>query len=336
MELPFWITTSDLWLLLFCFGPVLVLGVPAVRKTRTPRELALEPVADDALPASLRRWFAGLDARFAPLGYVARGNWRATNLPNQIAVLRGWSSSSEPAVASANALLDVREHAQIGTSWLEFSTLFEDGTLVGTASLRRSRWRRRHHTVGKMHDAPGVTDPARLKARHERNCAPYLAHGPRHLQPEAIVPEFVAFSRRDAEWRRAKGLWKSYPDGDGPTLRGALLLTLDALSPLTAEVGLARLAAAVGLAFALPFLAEGPLVASAVLPPGLGRAAAGIGALALGGLLSTRAVFWGPALLWAGLRVAGGETGNPFFFCFVVQSAVLASSSLASRIAAKL
>ena len=129
MELPCsFLTPADLWVALFSFGPVLLLGVPAVLKTRQPREIALEPVADEALPASLRRWLTGLDARFSALGYQVAGTWRVTNFPKgQTAVMRSWWSSSEAPVASASTLLHVNENSQLGQSWLEFSTLHADG-----------------------------------------------------------------------------------------------------------------------------------------------------------------------------------------------------------------
>jgi hypothetical protein len=263
---------------------------------------------------------------------VCTGTWRATNLPGAAAVLRCWVSSAEDAVASANALLHFGSGNEIGKSWLEFSTLHADGTLVGTATLRRSRFRRRYHTVGKMHDAPGASDPAELKRRHERNCAPFLARGPRHVAPSEVRQMLVDFFRRDSEFRCRVGLWKRDPDGDRPTLRGAVLLSLDALDPITAELTPAHWLAALAISFGLPFLAEGPLVALAGAPAGFGATAAVAGALALGALLGHRGVFWGPLLLDAGLRLAGTAPGNAFLFVLSTQAAALASMSLAGRL----
>lgn len=341
METPFvlvppGVTAMDLLVVLFSMAPMLVLGVPALLRMRQPSELAFEPIAEEALGASLRRWLDALEPRFAQLGYRAAGTWRIANLPNQVGVLRAWLSDGEASVGCAAALLTTGDRPQIGQSYLEFITQFADGTTVNTATLRRSSFRRRFHTCAKAHDAPGLRDPAQLKARHERNCVPYLARGPRSLRRDQLIPEMVEFSRRDSEWRRRAGLWKSHPDGEGPTLRGAILLALDFVALISAELGPHYLLAVLALGVGLPFLVEGPLVTSGLLPAGLGRGAALAGALALGALAGVRGLFWGPLLLHAGLRFAGSPAGDPFLFVIQTQAAALAASGLASRLRARL
>jgi hypothetical protein len=336
VEIPLLLTPTDLLVALFSMAPMLVLGVPALLRMRQPAQLDYEPIADEALPAGLRRWLDGLEPRFAALGYRAAGTWRVTNLPNQVAVTRVWLSDSEPAVGCAAAMLTTGDRPQVGQSYLEFATEFADGTMVNTASLRRSRFRRRYHTVAKAHDAPGLRDPARLKALHERNCARFLHRGPRLLRADELVPAMADFSRRDVEHRRRVGLWRSHPDGEGPTLRGAVLLTLDFLAPFSVELGPARILGALTLGLFLPFLTEGPLVDAGLLPAGLGHAAALVGAIGLGALAGVRGLFWGPLVLHTGLRLAGAEAGNAFLFAFSTQAAAIGASNLASRLRARL
>ena len=135
---------------------------------------------------------------------------------------------------------------------------------VATASLRRSRLRR-SASFAEAHDAPGVRDPARLKARHERNCVRHLVRGPQFPKPEEFATRLRNGWQRDLAHMQSTGLFRRLPDGsNGLTVYGAFRYTLDSLSPFSGEGGPLKLALALLLGSGLPFLAHGTLLVGAV------------------------------------------------------------------------
>jgi hypothetical protein len=329
---------SDLLVVLISFGPVLVLGIPAVMKNvRQPPTLDVEEAPPGELSAATRRWHDALDKRFAALGYRPVGTFRVKNLPNQRVVMRVWSSPSEAAVASASSLVDVRGNAVSGETWLEFTTVFQSGRNVSTATIRRSAIRRRLNS-DLAHDAPGLlNNPAKLKARHDHDCTPHLARGPLRVPPAEFLPRLQQSWERGQVHGREIGYFRQLPDGNNaPTFRGALLLSLDSLSPFSAEAGGARLLAALGLGLGLPFAGYGPFAELAV-PYGLalGPPALGVAAFACGLLVGSRALYWAPLLTWLGQRAAFPDFEAPFsIIANVLAPQVLAS--VASNVRAKL
>ena len=300
---------SDYLVVLLSVGPMLVLGIPAVMKNvRQPPDLDIEEAPREELSAATRRWHDALDKRFAALGYRPVRSWRIKNLPNQRVVLRGWSNPNEAGTAGALSLVDVRGNAVNGETWLEFSTPFERGRAVATASVRRSGIRRRLNST-LAYDAPGLkNNPAKLKVRHEQNCAPHLARGPKRVAPEEFLTRLREGWKHDQAHTQQIGFFRRLPDGNhAPTFRGAALLSIDALSPFSAEAGYARLSAALVLGFGLPFASFSPLLSAAVPGVALGPPALGAAALACGLLLGARGLYWAPALTWLGQRAAFPE-----------------------------
>ena len=295
---------SDLLVVLLSVGPVLVLGIPAVMKNvRQPPVLDVEEAPPAELSAATRRWHDALDKRFAALGYRPVGTFRVKNLPNQRVVLRGWSSADEAATAGACSLVDVRGNVVNGETWLELATSFQSGRGVSTATLRRSPIRRRLNS-NEAHDAPGLrNDPAKLKARHDRNCAPHLARGPLRVPPAEFLARLQQNWEGDEADTRQIGFFRRLPDGNqAPTFRGAALLALDALSALSAESGPARLLAALVFGLGLPFAGFGLLADVAPQGLALGPPALGAAGFACGLLLGSRGLYWAPLLTWLGQR----------------------------------
>jgi len=328
---------SDLLVVLISFGPVLVLGIPAVMKNvRQPPTLDVEEAPPAELSAATRRWHEGLDKRFAALGYRPVGTFRVKNLPHQRVVLRGWSSPDEAATAGACSLVDVRGNVVNGETWLELTTSFQSGPGVSTATLRRSAIRRRLNST-LAHDAPGLRgDPAKLKARHDHHCAPHLARGPLRVPPEQFLARLQQNWERDQAHTRAIGFFRRLPDGsNAPTLRGAALLAIDTLSPFSSESGPARLLAALVLGLGLPFAGFGPLAALAPGGLAVGLPSLGLASFACGLLLGSRGLYWAPLLTWLGQRAAFPDFEAPFsVVANVVAPQVLAT--IASNLRAKL
>jgi hypothetical protein len=307
------LASSDLYVLALTLLPPLLLGVPVLlRGVRQPAEIEIEPVADAELPPAAHRWLGGLDTRFAALGYRPAGTWRVTNIPNQRGLMRSYVSSADPARGGATSLLDVRDGTEITESWIEFTTFFEDGSVVGTANLRRSGLVRRFSRM-ESHDAPGVGDPAKLRAIHESNCAPHMTRGVRYADPARCAEEFAEFWRRDTEWRCASGLFQGRDGGMvGLTLRGAMLSMLDAMSPIGSAVGARNLLIALLVGIGVPLLAYTPVVqTSLVLPIPVARPAALLATCVLAALLGTRALWWAPIFTWLGARAALGADAVP-------------------------
>jgi hypothetical protein len=331
------LASSDLLVLLFSLGPMLVLGIPAVMKNvRQPPDLDVEEAPPAELSAATRRWHDALDKRFAALGYRPVGTWRIRNLPHQRVVLRGWSSPVEPSTAGACSLVDVRGNVVNGETWLEFSTTFQNGPGVSTASVRRSRIRRGLNS-NLACDAPGLkNDPAKLKARHDGNCAPHLARGAVGIAPADFLANLRAGWKRDQAHTQRIGYFRRLPDGNhAPTFRGALLLSLDALSPFSAEAGATRLGAALVLGLGLPFAGFGLLADVAPHGLALGPPALGAAAFACGLLLGARGLYWAPLVTWMGQRAAFPDFDAPFsILANVVAPQVLAT--IASNIRARL
>ena len=330
---------SDLLVVLLSVGPMLVLGIPAVMKNvRQPPDLDVEEAPAAELSAATRRWHGALDERFASLGYHPVGTWRIKNLPNQRVVLRGWSSPSEAATAGACSLVDVRGNVVNGETWLEFTSSFESGRGVSTASFRRSRIRRSLNS-NLACDAPGLkNDPAKLKARHDRNCAPHLARGPKRVAPAEFLTGLREGWKRDQAHTQGIGLFRRLPDGNhAPTFRGAALLALDALSPLSSESGPARVLAALVLGLGLPFLGFGPLLADVATPGlALGPPALGLASFVCGLLLGSRGLYWAPLLTWAGQRAAFPDFAPAEFSILANVVAPQVLATVASNIRARL
>jgi hypothetical protein len=320
---------SDLLVLLLAFAPPLLLGIPVImRGVRQPPEIEVEELAGETLDPRTRRWHEALDRKFAALGYRPAGTFRIPNVPHQRILLRAWTSPAEPAVAAAFSLLDERGQAANSATWLEFWTEFASGRSVATASLRRSHLRR-SVSFSLAHDAPGVLDPARLKARHERNCARHLVRGPQFPKPEEFPEKLRSAWRRDLAHMRGTGLFRLRPDGGtGLSTYGAFRYTLDSLSPFSGEGGPLGLALALLLGSGLPFLAQSAPLALAVPGFSLGPPAAAVAALATGALLGGRGIFWAPALVWLGQRVALGDLAP--LGGFSILATVVASQALAA------
>lgn len=333
------LASSDLLVVLFSLGPMLVLGIPAVmRNVRQPPDLDIDEAPPAELSAATRRWHDALDKRFASLGYQAVGTWRIKNLPNQRVVLRGWSSPNEAATAGACSLVDVRGNVVNGETWLEFTTSFHSGRGVSTASFRRSPIRRRLNS-NLACDAPGLkNEPAKLKARHDRNCAPHLVREPKRVAPAEFLTRLREGLKRDQAHTQQIGFFRRLPDGNhAPTFRGAALLSIDALSPLSSESGPARLLAALVLGLGLPFLGFGPLLADVATPGlALGPPALGAASFACGLLLGSRGLYWAPLLTWLGQRAAFPEVALAEFSLIANVVAPQVLATIGSNVRARL
>lgn len=329
---------ADLWVVLLTFGPVLLLGVPSLRKNvRQPAEVELVAVAGDELEPSARRWFDSLDARFRALGFSSIGRWRVVAVEQQKVRMSVWMSDATPAVGVATTLLQESESGNAGAAWLELITELADGTWVGTTNLRRSRFKRKI-ALGVYRDAPTVRDPGRLLELHQQHVAPYLLRGVRHVRANDFVEVFRGAWRKGLAHGRALGYWRTLADGrEGLTLRGAVRMMIAELSPFSGDVGAARLGAVVALALGLSQLAAEPVAAeiaarTGVLVPGHGLLA-GIACAALVGVaMPSRAIFWAPIAAWVGLRLGGFELPTSLWFVVGAQLAAGATSSLESRL----
>jgi hypothetical protein len=327
-------TTGDLWVLALAFGPPLVVGLPLLlASVRQPAEIEVQEVDPATLGRRVRRWHDGLDAKFAKLAYQPAGTFRVATTPTQTMLIRGYTSDVEPHAAAALSVLDAKEDQVSSETWIEFSTGFATGRSVSTASLRRSRLRRRMCSA-EAHDAPGVKDPARLKAIHERNCAPHLVRGPEFAKAEVFKEALAEAWRRDMAHMHSTGLFRALPDGrTGITPRGSIRYILDTLSPIAGHAP-ARIAAALALGFCIPYLGQ-VLVADAMhrsiledvpLPA--------LAAFAVGWLFGTTGIFWAPVLAWAGRR-AGAPDPVAFGLILTVWMPQLVAS-FATNLCAKL
>jgi hypothetical protein len=336
-ELPAPLVAADLWVALFALAPTLLLGVPALRAgVRQPAELALEPLAEEALGARARRWLDAHERQLGELGYRRVGTWRLVGMSRQTALMRAWWSDADPAVAVASLLLDQRDGVESGTAWLEFQTEFAQGPGVNTSNLRRS-WLQRRIAHEHAFGAPGASDARALHAVHERNCAPHRVRGARFLRPEAFVPAYLDGWRRSLAHQRAIGFLRPLPDGsNGLTLRGALWGLLDTFSPLFGAVALPKLALALALGLAPPALALSGALAAADPFAGRGLLAAGVESLGMGLLLRGRAYLWAPLLCQLGLRLAGGGLESGVLLVGASQVCAIAGHNLASRLEARL
>jgi hypothetical protein len=334
------LASADLLVLLISLGPTLLLGIPAVMKNvRQPPDLDVEEAPPAELSKATRRWHDALDKRFASLGYQPVGTWRIKNLPHQRVVLRGWSSPTEASTAGACSLVDVRGNVVGGETWLEFTTGFHSGQGVSTASIRRSGIRRGLNS-NLACDAPGLkNDPAKLKARHDRNCAPHLARGPKRIAPADFLTSLREGWKRDQAHTQRIGYFRRLPDGNhAPTFKGALLLSLDALSPISNDAGALRLLAAFGLCLGLPFAGFGLLAEVAPQGIALGPPALGVAAFACGLLLGSRGLYWAPIATWIGQRAAFPDFEAPFSLLadvFAPQVLAMVASNVRGRLKAR-
>jgi hypothetical protein len=334
------LTPADLVVVLLIFLPPLLLGPRAVqRNTRSPEEVALEPVADSALPPAARSWFELQDARFAAAGFRPNGTWLPTNLQSRV-LMRVYVSPVDAALGGACTLVHESGDTTSAVNWIEFTTVYADGSKVCTANLRRSRLshRRMRH---ESNDAPGVDDPVKLRAVHESHCAPRLVRGPRHVDPARFEEEFKADWRRDAEWRCAIGHYRRLGDGQiGFTRKGALIATLDTLWPSLTVIGWRKLSVALVLGFALPFFTYRHVLATPVfwLAP-LPVLSALLAAALTVPLLESRALWWAPLLTWLGSRLAFGGDVTPapaLGWVWGMQATVMLASAAQQRRRAKL
>jgi hypothetical protein len=241
---------AELMMLLWVVGALLVFGIPAImKKTLLPRDLQFEEVPPERLTQPQAEFFAGYDTQIRALGYDDCVTYRVTNLTtaNICRTYFSRNSWSRCTVAAATA------EKKMSTSWIEFNSNFSDGTMLSTRNTQfSSPFSRPPYQIVQSY--PGVSNPARLKASHDKRAESLAACGQVFIDRNNFFDEFRKSHQRNCEHQGSKKLMRL--DGNGiyrATSRLALRAIVRFLNPFSDNFTPARAAAGLLLGAGLPF-----------------------------------------------------------------------------------
>ncbi len=200
------------------FGPVLLLGVPAILMLfKHPVELGLERQDDTSMGELQQQHFGSIDTALGPLGFRPVLNFSAAALPG-LNFTRVYWHDAEPTLALASAVYQSDGATHASADWLEFSTRFAD---QGTLLTRNSQ-----NTV-LLDDLPdtvtvecrGLRDAARLKRRHDARLAQLRQREPVQVEAEAFLELYAGDNRRYLAHQVKRGLLRRQGDSYRATSR---------------------------------------------------------------------------------------------------------------------
>ena len=328
----------ELTLILAAFAASLLVGVPAIRLgIWLPRDLEFEVVSDERMTDAQRAHFARLDGAVAALAYFPRLTF-ATNLQGAT-LTRMYLCDHDSAVLGAHCMraasvLDERHPS--GHNYLEWITRYEDGTTLTTLNAELGEvFDRMPHQVKQK--CVGVTDPAALKARHDRKAENLAGRLPRSPHGVDALAEFRDYHHRFCDFQVSRGLLipANARGRHSVTVKTALRGVMNFFNPLADNFTLPRFLAAFVVGTGLPLLAVWlvdphaagrpsglPVLAFTVLERRAMLAGASVLAGgAIGWIFNSKQMVWAALLGYLPLRLAGssGATAAALLMALVAE-----------------
>jgi len=207
----------DLIAFLATVGVIVFGSLPALRRNSVPipERYEFQDLSFAGLSESQAAFFAPYDESLAAMNYFPTCTYRVTNYGHNL--IRSYYN---PAETARCVVMVVEVTSQVGnvqslgaTSLLSFHTQYADGTLFTTRNMKlKSVLDRPPYQI--VQDCPNISEPARLKARHDARAHEFGCPVPPPASAAAVFKDVQDEHQRFTAFQIAQGTYKPLPGGN--------------------------------------------------------------------------------------------------------------------------